>query len=240
MQMSDRMRWKVWIGVISICILVVIVVYARMMPSNEGHIPRIDIPTNVKHKRKQTSFNRGEIATKIKFNVMVVPTKAQYGLEEAMQPLGERSSRLARALDLIRDGELEKALIMAEGAIEGYRFSLEDIATLETLAVCRAHFAMALALYKQGDLDAAIDSLRSYLASVDTDDYFIQAAQWNLALIFLEVMRSANREEARFSAAREAATYLQIFLNEWPDHPAASKARSYLTCARAYLAATEK
>jgi hypothetical protein len=91
-----------------------------------------------------------------------------------------------------------------------------------------AYFGIGVASYLGGDSDKAADQFNDFMMSFSKDtglEDFFQAAQIDLAVAEIQLMRSASNEEDRRAAAGTASFALTNFLLKRPNSPQAPAAR---------------
>ena len=108
-----------------------------------------------------------------------------------------------------------------------------------------AQWALAHSYYLEGGADnIALSAGRfgDFLArfSKYKPEILVEAAQIDLAIICMDIMRSDAKEQVRMEAAAAAASALREFLNRWPDNPQAAAARASLLQIQSYLSNLQK
>jgi len=103
-----------------------------------------------------------------------------------------------------------------------------------------AYWSIGLAYYQEGGetgLSLAGTFFHSFLQTYPNCEpqELAQAAQINIAVVYMEQMRLAAKEPARERAAQGAATALKAFLGKWPESPQAYAASLALADVQDYL-----
>jgi len=98
-----------------------------------------------------------------------------------------------------------------------------------------AYWAMALSFYEEGgyeNLLLAKDQLRNYLLfypSQEDLEGFREAAQIDIGIISMEMMRLAPDDNTRATALKNATQAFEVFLKKFPDSDLIQMASSYLS-----------
>lgn len=96
-----------------------------------------------------------------------------------------------------------------------------------------AYWAIGLTFYREGETHNLVHAERQFKRFLeffpDSEQELVRAAQIDIAVIGLELMRS-DRENRGLGiiGALEAVMALQAFLEKWPDDPQACAARNHL------------
>ena len=142
----------------------------------------------------------------------------------------ETRTLFERGLALMGDGDYPEARVAFQTLVRRY-----DGDTLKK----PAFFVYGITYYLEGDLALAADQFENFQIFFGNDQEvqdFALAAQFDLAVTEVELMRTATTEQARLAAAHSALIALNTFLQRWPDSPEATDATSYLIELQRYLA----
>ncbi|MEM6701159.1 MAG: hypothetical protein AAF690_00565 [Acidobacteriota bacterium] len=119
-----------------------------------------------------------------------------------------------RAVEALQSGAWREAQLLAEGAIAEQRFAQPDVVTTEALGPIpyTPHLVLGLALYEQGDCEAAERSLEFARAQGVAER--TGSTLWPRGLRALTVCRSSDLQAAR-QAFRDLEDSVQQTLIEW-------------------------
>ncbi|MGA2263100.1 MAG: tetratricopeptide repeat protein [Acidobacteriota bacterium] len=101
-----------------------------------------------------------------------------------------------------------------------------------------AHFGMGVASFLGGDSEQAAGQFGDFVTSFSSDaglEDFAQAAQIDLAVTEIQLMRSAASEKDRRVAALAVAKALIPYVLRWPNSPQTPAARAALDEATSYI-----
>ncbi len=148
----------------------------------------------------------------------------------------EEAWLLEQGMDLLKNGKYEEARRL-------FRAILDEHA--DSALKAPAQWALAHSYYLEGGADnIALSAGRfgDFLArfSKYKPEILVEAAQIDLAIICMDIMRSDAKEQVRMEAAAAAANALREFLNRWPDNLQAAAARASLLQIQSYLSSQQK
>ena len=133
-----------------------------------------------------------------------------------------------RGLALMRDGDYREARIAFQALARGHAGDPFE---------APAYFLCGITYHQEGDLAFAAEGFRNVQLFFGDDQAaqdFVFAAEFDLAVTEVELMRTATTEQARLAAAHSALIALNTFLQNWPNSPQATAA-AYLIEVQQYL-----
>jgi hypothetical protein len=148
----------------------------------------------------------------------------------------EEAWLLDRGMGFLKDGNYEEARRLFRALMDEHP---------DSTLTAPAQWASAHSYYLEGGPDnIALSAGRFADFLVRFSKYkpeiLVEAAQIDLAIICMDIMRSDAKEQVRMEAATAAASALQSFLERWPDNPQAAAARASLLQIQSYLSRQQK
>jgi len=130
--------------------------------------------------------------------------------------------------------------LMARGEYGEARQVLQEFQDSgETSLRAPSHWALALSYYLEGGEDnlcLAAGRFADFVVNYSEPDVLLEAAQIDLAIVSMDLMRTGSTERSRADAAWAAARALKAVLARWPDNDQAPAVRSSLHQVEEYLA----
>jgi len=143
---------------------------------------------------------------------------------------------LLRGLELLKAGHYAEARSMFQAIIDEHPES-----GLRPVAL----WALALSHYREGgsgNLALSAGRFADFLARYGQfrPEVLVEAAQVDLAVICMDLMKSDASERLKVEAATVAAASMQAFLDKWPGHPQAAAIRASLLQVQGFLHSMQK
>jgi hypothetical protein len=145
------------------------------------------------------------------------------------------SGMFQSGLELVNQGDFSNARRIFQEVLSDYGWDCN-----QNKIAAPAYWSIGLTYYQEGGetgLSLAGTFFQSFLQTYPNCEAkeLAQAAQINIAVIYMERMRLAAKEPARERAAQGAAAALKMFLEKWPDSPQAYAASLSLADVQNYL-----
>jgi len=143
---------------------------------------------------------------------------------------------LLRGLELLQAGHYAEARSVFQAIMDDHPDS-----GLRPVAL----WALGLSHYREGgseNLALSAGRFADFLARYGQfkPEVLVEAAQVDLAVICIDLLKSDASERLKMEAATVAAASMQAFLDKWPQHPQAAAVRTSLLHVRNFLSAMQQ